>query len=67
MDKSDFKDDPDYEDFMTQNYDCYEYDEVLPSKMPYIDDVKVDNNVDTYDQYVGAHVRVPIGDVILGR
>jgi hypothetical protein len=32
--------------------------------MPYIYDVKDDDDVDTYDQYVGAHVRVPIGDDI---
>jgi hypothetical protein len=29
-----------------------------------IDDVKDEDDVDTYDQYVGAHVRVPIGDAI---
>jgi hypothetical protein len=51
MDKSDFKDDPDYED-----------DEISSSKMPDIDDIKEVNDVDTYDQYVGAHVTVPIGD-----
>jgi hypothetical protein len=64
MNKSDFKDDPDYADFLTPTYDCYEYDEVPPSKMPYIDDVKDEDDVDAYDQYVGAHVRVPIGDEI---
>jgi hypothetical protein len=32
--------------------------------MPYIDDVKDEDDVDRYDQYVGAHVRVPIGDGI---
>jgi hypothetical protein len=32
--------------------------------MPYIDDVKDEDDVNTYDQYVGAHVRVPIGDEI---
>jgi hypothetical protein len=61
MDKSDFKDDPDYADFVTPTYDFYEDDEVSSSKMPYIDDIKEDHDVDTYDQYVGAHVRVPIG------
>jgi hypothetical protein len=59
-----FKDDPDYADFVTPNYDCYEDDEVYPSKMSYIDDVKKEDDVDTYDQYVGAHVRVFIGDEI---
>jgi hypothetical protein len=64
MDKNDFKDDPDYAESVTTTYDCYEYDEVSSSNMPYIDDIKEEHNVDTYDQYVGAHVRVPIGDEI---
>jgi hypothetical protein len=58
----DFKDDPDYADFITPIYDCYEDDEVPASKMPDIEDVKSQDEVDTYDQYVGAQVRVPIGD-----
>jgi hypothetical protein len=64
MNKSDFKDDPDYAEFVTPTYDCYEDGEVPPSKMPYIDDVKDEDDIDTYDQYVGAHVRVPIEDEI---
>jgi hypothetical protein len=32
--------------------------------MPDIDDIKEDNDVDTYDQYIGAHARVHIGDEI---
>jgi hypothetical protein len=32
--------------------------------MPYIYDVKNEDDIDTYAQYVGAHVRVPIGDEI---
>jgi hypothetical protein len=64
MDKNDFKDDPDYADFVTPTYDFYENDEVSSSKIPDIDDIKEDNDVDTYDQYVGFHVRVPIGDEI---
>jgi hypothetical protein len=32
--------------------------------MPDIDDVKDEDDVDTYDQYVGARVRVPIGGEI---
>jgi hypothetical protein len=32
--------------------------------VPYIDDIEEENDVDTYDQYVGAYVRVPIGDEI---
>jgi hypothetical protein len=64
MNKDDFQDDPDYTDFVTTTYDCYEDDEVPPSKMPYIDDINKEHDVDTYDKYVGAHVRVPIGDEI---
>jgi hypothetical protein len=64
MDKNDFKDDPDYADLFTTNYDCYEDDEFFSSKMPDIDDIKEEDDVDTYDQYVGSHARVPIGDEI---
>jgi hypothetical protein len=64
MNKDDFQNDPDYADFVTPTYDCYEDDEVPPSKMPDIDDIKEEHYVDTYDQYVGAHVRVPIGNEI---
>jgi hypothetical protein len=32
--------------------------------MPEIDDIKEEHDVDTYDQYVGAHVSVPIEDEI---
>jgi hypothetical protein len=63
MDKNDFKDDPDYATF-TPTYYCYEDDEFSSSKMTDIDDIKDENDVDTYDQYFGAHVRVPIGDEI---
>jgi hypothetical protein len=64
MNKYDFQNDPDYTDFVTPTYDCYEDDEVSPYKMPYIDDINKEHDVDTYDQYVGAYVRVPIGDEI---
>jgi hypothetical protein len=64
MKKDDFQNDPDYADVVTPTYDCYVDDEVYPSKMPEIDDIKEEHDVDTYDQYVGAHVRVPIGDEI---
>jgi hypothetical protein len=64
MNKDDFKDDSYYVDSVTPFYDCYEDDEVSPSKIPDIDDIKKEHDVDTYDQYVGAHVRVPIGDDI---
>jgi hypothetical protein len=64
MNKGDFQDDPDYADFFTPTFDCYEDDEVPPSKMPDIDDIKKEHDFDTYDQYVGAHGRVPIGNEI---
>jgi hypothetical protein len=55
MNKNDFQDDPDYADFVTPTLDSYEDDEIPPSKMPDIDDIKKEHDVDTYDQYVGAH------------
>jgi hypothetical protein len=64
MNKSDVQDDPDYADFVTPAFDCYEDDEVPPSNMLDIDDIKKEHDVDTYDQYVGAHGRVPIGNEI---
>jgi hypothetical protein len=64
MNKGDFQDDPYYADFVTPTFDCYEDDEVPPSKMPDIDEIKREHDVDTYDQYGGAHVRVPISDEI---
>jgi hypothetical protein len=64
INKNNSKDDPDYTYFVTPPYDWYEDDEVPPSKMPDIYDVTDEDDVGTYDQYVGAHVRVPIGDVI---
>jgi hypothetical protein len=64
MNENDFKDDPNYADFVTPTYDCYEDDEVPSSKMPDIDDVKNKDDVDRYDQDVRAHVRVPIGGQI---
>jgi hypothetical protein len=64
MNENDSKYDPDYAGFVTPAYDCYEDDEVSPAKIPDIDDVKDEDDNDTYDQYVGAHVRVPIGDEI---
>jgi hypothetical protein len=32
--------------------------------MPDIDDIKKEHDADTYDQYIGAHARVPIGNEI---
>jgi hypothetical protein len=40
MNKDDFQDDPDYADPVTPTFDCYEDDEVPPSKMLDIDDIK---------------------------
>jgi hypothetical protein len=50
MDIDDFKDDPDYADFVTPTYDYYEDDEVSSSKISDIDDIKEEHDVDTYDQ-----------------
>jgi hypothetical protein len=62
MNEAHFKDDPDYAGFVTPTYDFYKDDEVPASNMPDIDDIKSQDDIDTYDQYVGAQVRVPIGD-----
>jgi hypothetical protein len=62
--EEDFKDDPDFADFVTPTFETYEDDEVPASKMPDIDEVDNYHDVDTYDQYVGAQVRVPIGGEI---
>jgi hypothetical protein len=59
--EADFKDDPDFADFETTDFEPYEDDKVVPDQMPDIDDV---DDIATYDQYVGAQVRVPIGDKI---
>jgi hypothetical protein len=61
---ADFKDDQDFSDFVTPTFEPYEDDDVPASKMPDIDDVDNDHDVDTYDQYIGAQVRVPIGGEI---
>jgi hypothetical protein len=47
MDIDDFKDDPDYAYFVTPTYDCYVDDEVSYSKMPDINDIKEEHDVDT--------------------
>jgi hypothetical protein len=64
MNKDDFQDDPDYAYIVTPAYDCYEDDELSHSKIPDIDDIKEEHDVDTYETCVGARVRVPIGDEI---
>jgi hypothetical protein len=57
----DFKDDPEFADFETQTFEPYKDEKVPASKMPDIDDV---DDIQTYDQYAGAHMRVAIGDEI---
>jgi hypothetical protein len=47
MTESNFKDDPDYADFVTPTFECYEDDEVPASKMLDIDDFKDKDDVDT--------------------
>jgi hypothetical protein len=64
MNTYDFQDGPDYADFVTPICESYEADKVPPSKMPDIDDIKKEHDVDPYYQYAGAHFRVPIGDKI---
>jgi hypothetical protein len=66
--EADFKNDPDFADFVTPTFEPYEDDEIPASKMPDIDDVAKDHDVDSYDQYVSAQVRVPIcGEIRSGR
>jgi hypothetical protein len=56
-----FKDDPNFDDFVTPTCEPYEDDEAPDFKMSDIDEVDNDADVDAYDQYVGSQVRVPIG------
>jgi hypothetical protein len=62
--EADFKDDPYLADFIAPIFEPCEDDEVPVTKMPDIDDIDDDHDVDTYDKYVGAQVRVPIGGEI---
>jgi hypothetical protein len=64
MSTYDFHDGPDYADVVTPIYESYEADKVPTSKMPDIDYIKKEHDADPYDQYVGAHSRVPIGEKI---
>jgi hypothetical protein len=61
MTKDDFKDEPDFTSFETPAYEPYTDEQVPASKMPDIDEI---DDVATYDQYVGARARVPIGGEI---
>jgi hypothetical protein len=59
MTKDSFKDNPNFADFETPEYGPYEDYEVPAAQMSDIDDI---HDVDTYYQYIGAQIRVPIGD-----
>jgi hypothetical protein len=61
---ADFKDDPEFADFVTPTFEPYEDDEAPVYKIPDIDEVDNGADIDTYDKYVGAHVRVPVGGEI---
>jgi hypothetical protein len=61
---TDIKDYPDLADFVTPTCEPYADDKVPAFKMPDIDEVENDADVDTYDKYVGAQVRVTIGGEI---
>jgi hypothetical protein len=61
MAEADFKDDPNFADFSAPEFEPYEVDKLPVAQMPAIGDV---HDADTYDHYVGAQVRVLIGDEI---
>ena len=56
-----FKDDPELADMETPSFLPYEDDETKPNIQPDMDEMDEDDP-DTYDQYVGATVKLPIGD-----
>ena len=56
-----FKDDPELADMETPSFLPYEDDETRPNIQPDMDEMDEDDP-DTYDQYVGATVKLPIGD-----
>ena len=58
----DFKNDPELADMETPSFLPYEDDETKPSIQPDRDDLDDDAEPDTYDQYVGATVNLPLGD-----
>ena len=58
----DFANDPELEDLGTPYYETYEDDDDQPVPAPVDDD---DTDPDTYDQYVGAEVVLPIGDTMM--
>jgi hypothetical protein len=60
MNKDDFQDDPAYVDFVTPILTVMN---MMNSLLPRCQ-ILMTYDVETYDQYVGAHVRVPIGNEI---
>jgi hypothetical protein len=62
MSPTDYKDNPDFSDFDMLNHEAYDDDNVPSQAMSDADDVEHEAN--TYDQYVSASLRVPIGDKI---
>jgi hypothetical protein len=63
MQDHDFKLDPDFVDFVTPTHDCYEDKKEPAFEMPAIDNLD-EHDVDTYDQYVGASVKLSIGNQV---
>jgi hypothetical protein len=61
----DYRDDPDLGgfDMDTPRHNAYEDERNTPESMPDADDAQ-EEMPDSYDQYVGASVNVPIGDEI---
>jgi hypothetical protein len=59
----DYRDDPDFGgfDMDTPSYDAYEDERNPPESMPDANDAQEETH-DTYNQYVGASLNVPIGD-----
>ena len=58
----DFSNDPELESLGTPSFEPYEDDEGRPVRTPEDDD---EADPDTYDQYVGAEVVLPIGDKMM--
>jgi hypothetical protein len=63
MQDHEFKLNPDFANFVTPTHDCYEDKKEPAFEMPDIDNLD-ENDVDIYDQYVGASVQLSIGDKV---
>ena len=61
----DFAKDPELEDFDTPKYPAYTDDDDGEMQIVPDADEEADDTLDTYDQYVGASVTLPIGDKVL--